>query len=116
MRLYGFLKSPLPNGSRDLIYKIMLHETRRKDVFAYLYTSLEALFCSYDLHYAALEDALEDWEEEIGPEGWSILEDPLPYCQHDCPFPVRVKGRECGTPQWGRYERLENGEWKDFVP
>ena len=27
---------------------------------------------------------------------------------------VRVKGR--GAPQWGHYEQLRDGEWKDFTP
>ena len=99
-----------------MIYKIMLHETGREGVFAYLYTSPDSLFCSYDLHYETLADALENWEDKITPEGWAELDDPLTDCQHDCPFPVRVKGRERGTPQWGHYERLENGEWKDFEP
>ena len=114
MRMYGFLKTPYPANRRDTVYKVMLHETRQEGVFAYLYTSPGALFCSFDSHYSTLEDALEDWDG--GVEGWTELGDPLPGCQHDCPLPVRVKGRDRGAPQWGQYEILENGEWKDFTP
>ena len=64
MRMYGFLKTPYLTNRKDLICKVMLHETRRQGTFAYLYTSPEALFSSFDLHYAELEDALED---ELGP-------------------------------------------------
>ena len=105
MRMYGFLKNPSAANQQELVYKVMLHETRRQGTFAYLYTSPEALFCSYDYHYSSLEDALEDWEGDV--ERWVELGDPLP---------VRIKGRDQGAPQWGRYEILENGEWKDFTP
>ena len=114
MRMYGLLKNPSAANRQELVYKVMLHETRREGVFAYLYTGPEALFCSFDCHYSTLEDALEDWAGEV--EGWTELGDPLPGCQHDCPLPVRVKGRDRGAPQWGQYEILENGEWKDFTP
>ena len=114
MRMYGFLKTPYPANRQDTVYKVMIHETRREGVFAYLYTSPEALFCSFDSHYSTLEDALEDWDGEV--EGWTEPGDPLPGCQHDCPLPIRVKGRDRGAPQWGQYEILENGEWKDFTP
>ncbi len=114
MRLLGTLKTPCPANQRDLIYKVMLHETRREGVYAYLYLSPDALFCSYDYHYPDLEDALENWAGEV--EHWTQIDDPLPHCQHDCPLPVRVKGRAEGAPQWGKYEILENGEWKDFIP
>lgn len=114
MRMYGFLKTPYPANRRDTVYKVMIHETRREGVFAYLYTSPEALFCSFDCHYSTLEDALGDWDGEV--EGWTELGDPLPGCQHDCPLPVRVKGRDRGAPQWGQYEIFEDGEWKDFTP
>lgn len=116
MRMYGFLNTPRLLNRQDLIYKVMLHEIRQEGVFAYLYTRPEALFCSFDLHYTSLEDALEDWEGEIDGRGWTPLDDPLPGCQHDCPLPVRVKGRDQGAPQWGQYEILEHGKWKDFTP
>ena len=50
MRRMGTLRTPLPANRRELIYKVMLHETRRNGVFAYLYTSPDALRCSYDCH------------------------------------------------------------------
>ena len=112
MRMLGRLKTPSA-GPGAAFHKVMLHETA-EGVYAYLYTSPEALFCACDLCYSSLSDALEEWDSAV--TGWTELEDPLPHCQHDCPLPVRVKGREKGAPQWGRYEILENGEWKDFTP
>jgi len=44
------------------------------------------------------------------------IDDPLPYCQHDCILPIRVKGRQTGNPQWGNYEILSNGNWVDYKP
>lgn len=96
-----------------MVFKVMLHETAG-GAYAYLYTSPEALFSAYDLCYDSLEDAWEEWG--AASDSWTVLDDPLPGCQHDCPLPVRVKGRERGTPQWGQYELLEHGEWKDFAP
>lgn len=114
MRRMGTLRTPLPANRRELIYKVMLHETRRNGVFAYLYTSPDALLCSYDCHYPDLANAMEDWADEV--ERWDELDDPLPHCQHDCPLPVRVKGCEEGRPQWGSYEILKDGKWRDFAP
>lgn len=112
MRRMGRLKTPLAN--RDaFLYRVMLHETRH-GVLAYFYTSPDALFCSYDSWYPDLDAALEDWDGEV--EGWEPLDAPLPGCQHDCPLPVRVKGRAEGRPQWGKYEILEDGKWRDFAP
>lgn len=44
MRMYGFLKNPSAANRQELVYKVMLHETRRQGTFAYLYTSPEALW------------------------------------------------------------------------
>ena len=61
MRMYGFLKTPYLTNRKDLICKVMLHETRRQGTFAYLYTSPEALFSSFDLHYARWRTGTEKW-------------------------------------------------------
>lgn len=114
MRMYGYLKEPIPANRQEMIYKVMVHQIRKEGVFVYLYTNRDALFASYDCHYSDLEDAREDWDRDV--EEWIPLDDPLPACQHDCFLPVRVKGRTEGRPQWGHYEILEDGKWRDFVP
>lgn len=55
-------------------------------------------------------------EYGIGTNDWTSVPDPLPGCQDDWLAPVRVKGRDVGEPQWGKYERLENGIWVEFTP
>jgi hypothetical protein len=50
----------------------------------------------------------------IGPEHWERIDDVLEGCQQDWIAVIRVKGRDVGRPEWGRYEYLDNGEWKDI--
>lgn len=95
--------------------KIMIHPTW-EGAFVYLFDAEDALFSRADEFFESEEDAVEAWEEWVSPEGWHVIDDPLPDCQCDCILPVRVKGRDTGNPQWGKYEILENGEWKDFTP
>ena len=52
----------------------------------------------------------------IDEKGWIEMEDPLPDCQHDAFVPLRVKGRDIGKPEWGKYETLKDGKWVDFIP
>ena len=44
------------------------------------------------------------------------MDDPLPCCQQDAFLPVRVKGRNIGKPEWGKYEVLQDGEWIEYNP
>ncbi len=66
--------------------------------------------------HEGLETALEEFEGELDDQGWIMIDDPLPYCQHDCILPIRVKGRETGHPQWGSYEILSDGQWVEYDP
>ena len=35
----------------------------------------------------------------------------------NCMFiPVRVKGRNVGKPEWGKFEVLQDGEWIEYNP
>ena len=95
--------------------RIMLHPTG-EGTYVYVFDAAEALFSKADAFYESEEEALEEWEEWISPEGWHIIDDPLPGCQHDCILPIRVKGRDEGTPRWGEYELFENGEWRSLAP
>ena len=66
--------------------------------------------------HEGLETALEEFEGELDDQGWIMIDDPLPYCQHDCILPIRVKGRETGHPQWRSYEILSDGQWVEYDP
>lgn len=69
-----------------------------------------------DFFYDTPEDLYNDWNALIDDRGWIDIDDPLPFCQQDAFFPVRVKGRDTGKPEWGRFETLKDGEWVEFRP
>ncbi|MDE7426166.1 MAG: hypothetical protein K2N51_21115 [Lachnospiraceae bacterium] len=114
MRMYGYVKEPFKANKKDTIYKIMIHEIKKHEVMVYLYTSKDAISCSFDHYYPDIESALEDWQDEIDEQGWIHIEDPLPDCQHDAFLPIRVKGRDSGNPQWEQLEILEDGVWREY--
>ena len=95
-------------------YKKVMIYSGDVGVYVFLYDSPNAVFCSADEYYENEEDALADWEDKIVPDGWHIIDDPLPGCQQDSILPIRVKGRDIGKPEWGQYEILVDGEWKEL--
>ncbi len=66
----------------------MLHETKKSGAFAYLYTSRDAIRCSFDHHYSDLDFAISDWNDEIDEQGWFQLHDPLQGEGGDIILPV----------------------------
>lgn len=114
MRKYAYLKEPFRHGG-ELVFKIMLYETDG-GCYLYEYGSPDAFQCSADLFYVQTEDVYADWDSLIDERGWIDIGDPLPGCQHDAFIPLRVKGREAGRPEWGKYETLKDGVWVEFVP
>lgn len=113
MRNCAFFKEPQKCNKKDYVYKITIHE--HKDyVLLYQYCSLDAILCSFASWYPDVESVYEDWNSEIDVRGWIDIEDPLPNCQHDAVLPIRVKGRNEGKPEWGKFEILKNGKWEDY--
>jgi hypothetical protein len=80
----------------------------------FLCTSLEDGFANGDEWYENLESAESVCRSEYGilDEDWQNIPDPLKHCQQDWIESVRVVGRDKGKPQWGRLEKLIDGEWK----
>lgn len=115
MRKYAYLKEPIKIDGTDPIYKIMLYKAK-SGFYLFEYESPDAVMCSNDRYYESLEDLYDDWNDLIDERGWTGIEDPLPDCQHDAFIPVRVKGRDTGTPQWGKYETLMDGKWVAYEP
>lgn len=115
MRRYAYLKKPIQANRKDLIYKIMLY-TVPDGICLFEYCSPDAVMCSFDGFYEDINDLYEEWNDEIDERGWIDIDDPLPDCQHDAFLPIRVKGRNLGKPEWGKYEILENGVWKNYIP
>ena len=113
MRKYAYLKQPLVAHECQSVYKIMLYETE-EGICLFEYESPEAVQCSADLLYDSLDDLYDDWNELLDENGWIAIDDPLPDCQHDAFIPLRVKGRDIGKPEWGKFETLIDGEWVEY--
>ena len=113
MRKYAFLKEPLKYSEGESVWKIMLYESE-EGVYLFEYCSPDAVQCSSDRFYDSPEDLYEDWNDLIDERGWIEIEDPLPDCQHDAFIPLRIKGRNAGKPEWGRYETLKEGKWVEY--
>ena len=114
MRKYAFLKEPLKQEDR-FVHKVMIY-TAEEGIYLFEYDHPDAARCCGDLLYASMEELLADWDERIDERGWIEIEDPLPDCQADAFIPLRIKGRNTGTPEWGRYETLKDGVWVDYDP
>lgn len=115
MRKYARLREPYKCNENEQICKIMLYETE-EGICLFGYGSEDAVQCSSDLLYDSLDDLYEEWNDRIDETGWIEIEDPLPGCQHDAFIPLRVKGRDEGKPEWGKFETLEDGKWIDYKP
>ena len=113
MRKYAVLTSPIDHEGKN-IYKIMLHQTKVDGVYVFLYDTPNAQFCTIDEWYATIEEAVANWEPLIDGNGWIFIDDPLPDCQEDAFLPLRIKGRDVGAPQWGKYELLTRDGWVDY--
>ena len=72
----------------------------------------------FDEWHETIADAKDSASEayQVAPDTWVQIADPMEHCQHDRIQPVRIKGRNTGSPEWGKYERLVNGVWEDFAP
>ena len=60
--------------------------------FFFTYSSQDAIQCTSKFHYDSLEDL------------------------YDAFIPIRVKGRDIGKPEWGKYEILNEGKWVEYKP
>ncbi len=115
MRRYAWLREPMKRENGSCIYKIMLYGDEG-GFYLFAYNSPDAVICSSDQWYDSLDDLYDDWNDLTDESGWIDMDDPLPGCQHDAFIPLKVKGRDSGRPEWGRFEMLWNGEWVEYEP
>ena len=113
MRKWARLKHPLEYGDQH-IYKVMVYETQANGTFVFLYNSIESQICVEDEWYETVTDAMDVWAELTAGESWTVVDDPLPGCQADCVLPIRIKGRNNGKPEWGKYEILVGETWSEY--
>jgi len=118
MRKYALLRKAVPmNDYGDFVVKVMIHTTKNEGVYFYLYTTTDEYGqCSGDYWFDDLKGADEcAIDYGVKAEDWIFIDDPLPDCQHDCIHPIRVKGRNNGSPIWGEFEIFDGTKWSDFV-
>lgn len=115
MRKYAWLKEPYRMSDHIAACRIMFYEAK-EGVWLFLYSGPDAVQCVSDRLYDSPEALYEEWDDLIDERGWIGMEDPLPGCQHDAFIPLRVKGRDSGKPEWGRYETLQDGKWIEYIP
>jgi len=98
------------------IQRVMVYEEHPDSVYVFVSDSMFDKGQS-DYWYESLEEAelAVYMDYEIKQEDWIEIADPCEYCQHDLILPIRVKGRDKGKPQWGTFEILLQGEWKDYA-
>ncbi len=79
--------------------------------------SREDVGCNADHWFVSVADAEREAKEVYGiqQQNWITVEDPWPHCQHDFLRPVRIVGRNIGTPQWGKFEEYRNGIWVRLI-
>ena len=85
-------------------------------VYLFGYNTMNDSSALWDNWFENIDDALKSCNEEYGipKDDWNKIPDPLENCQHDWISPVRIKGRNIGMPEWGKLEKLENGNWIDL--
>lgn len=101
----------------DKTKKLMIYQAKR-EVFLFVYNSLEDTSCNWDYWFATLEEADECCQEEynIAPEEWITIAEPHQHCQHDIISPTRLKGIDIGQIEIGQLQTLIEGNWVDYKP
>jgi len=108
---------------REVAFVDIVDETRKvliyqstEGVFLFGYDCLQDTSSKWDNRFMTIEDAKEYCKDiyKLANDKWIAIGDPLENCQRDFIMPTRVKGREIGNPESGRFELLVNGKWVDF--
>lgn len=112
MRKVAPVKIAVPECARCIMYAC------EDGVFVFPCATNEDVPATGDYWFQSIDEAENFCHSEYGirSEDWTVVNDPLPGCQDDWISPVQIKGRDNGAPEWGKFERLENGKWVGFEP
>jgi hypothetical protein len=112
MRKLATVKNDHPDVKQVIIYEC------EDGVYVFRFASFEDGSAISDEWYQSVieADAMCENEYGINSNDWKYIGDPMEGCQHDWIAPVRIKGRDLGKPKWEKFERLENGIWREFIP
>lgn len=116
MRKVALVRSP-EGEVRRLVLASGAH-AGAKGAWLFLCRQTEDVGAFADEWHPSLEEAEIACEAVYGVqrEDWLQVPDALPGCRRDWLAPVRVKGSETDTPEWGELERLEDGRWVPLEP
>ena len=97
---------------------VVVHETTSDGVYLFPFATDEDGSSIGDWWFETMAEADASCaaEYDIRPSDWIQIPDPPSGCQQDWICPVRVPGREAGSPEWGTLERLVDGEWIRIDP
>ena len=99
----------------DETKKLMIYESS-EGVYLFGYDSLQDSASSWDNWFEKVEEADKYCKltYNIDKDDWITISEPLENCQHDFILPTKVKGKEYGKPEWGKYLTLINDKWVDI--
>lgn len=97
--------------------RLMLNQTQGGVLLYYFITEQDGA-CVRDDWFENVETAYEYAAEKFHTiqADWKAIPDAVSGCQDDFIQPVRVKGREKGSPEWGTFEKFVNGAWIEYAP
>ena len=101
----------------EKIQKIMICEMSTS-VFVFLYNTLEDGFSYHQQSFSSIAEA-KSYYQQLGIHSldWHSIPDCLEYCNLDWIAPVRLKGRNIGTPNLeGIYEQFDGSHWIEIFP
>lgn len=109
MRLIANIKQTDSDVKRLMVYD------SEDGVYLFGYNKDSDSSAIWDNWFEKIEYAFEASQEYgVDKNDWKEISDPMENCQHDRIDPVRVKGRDIGKPEWGKLEKLVNGEWLEI--
>ncbi len=99
----------------DEIKKLLIYQST-DGVYLFGYDCLQDTSCKWDKWFMTIEEAKEYSYDiyKIDNDKWISISEPLENCQHDFILPTKVKGRESGNPEYGKFQSLFDNKWVDI--
>lgn len=101
----------------DETLKLMIYQCD-EGVYLFGYDCFQDAPSKWDNWFEDLETADQYCQDiyQISTNDWILISEPCKDCQHDFIMPTRIKGRESGKPEYGKFETLINKRWVDLSP
>jgi len=101
------------NKVKNETVRLMIYNDINVGTYLFGYSKIKDCPSKWDELYESEKEALENCESEYGIKSrdWVEIANPEPNCQDDWINPTRVKGINNGNPEFGKFEKLINGDW-----